>query len=265
MLRTRAGRGHVYLCAPERADLQAALSMLTRRGGQARPLPCPAFGESCSAHQANDRLFGRCADGQCKTGLLHSSADFIVLQNCAAMPRLVRRKLYNAMLSGRVQRIDGRERLPLSPRLVLVSGPGLDLDLSHLLPRGAQGYTAAKRVNKGFKSVYAGCVSGVQNALYLAFGQSQFGGNSQPGSSGLLKLRESSRLQRGDNGDRHQMLPGFFRCRRGNVAALVNAPAQGDVQRIGGVFKGLIEGVALGDDFGNIAAGDNIATIVPVF
>ena len=28
--------------------------------------------------------------------------------------------------------------------------------LSHLLPRGAQGYTAAKRVNKGFKSVYAG-------------------------------------------------------------------------------------------------------------
>ena len=41
------------------------------------------------------------------------------------MSRLVRRKLYNAMLSGRVQRIGGRERLSLSPRLVLVSGPGL--------------------------------------------------------------------------------------------------------------------------------------------
>ena len=132
LLRTRAGRGHVHLRAPEGVDLQAALNMLARGADRARPLPCLDFGESCSAHRTNDRLFGRCEDGQRKSGLLHSGADFIVLRNCAAMPRLIRRKLYNAMLTGRAQRIGGRERLPLSPRLVLVSGPGFDLDWGEL-------------------------------------------------------------------------------------------------------------------------------------
>lgn len=128
LLRARAGRGHVHLSAPEGADLQAALNMLARRAGRTWSVQCLDFGESCSAHQANDSLFGRCEDGRRKTGLLHSGADFIVLQNCEAMPRLIRRKLHNAMLSGRAQQIGSRAHLPLSPRLVFVSGPAFDLE-----------------------------------------------------------------------------------------------------------------------------------------
>ena len=132
LMQARAGQAHVHLSAPEGADLQAALNMLSHQVGGPRPLQCLDFGESCSAHQANDLLFGRNDGGYQKTGLLHSGADFVVLQNCEAMPRLIRRKLHNAIVSGRVQRIGSRGNLPLSPRLVFVSGPGFGLDWSEM-------------------------------------------------------------------------------------------------------------------------------------
>jgi DNA-binding NtrC family response regulator len=56
-----------------------------------------------------------------RPGLLRTVADFVVLHNCADMPRLVLRKMRNLLRTGQAQRIGSRVPHAVQSRLIFVS------------------------------------------------------------------------------------------------------------------------------------------------
>ncbi len=122
LVRAREGQAHIHLVAPPGADTSSAINLLSTRGPRRNSVQSFDFGQSSSAHRLNDLLFGRADSALRNAGILEGGADFVVLHNCDAMPRLVQRKLRTSMLTGRIQRIGSRASRPLECRLVFVSG-----------------------------------------------------------------------------------------------------------------------------------------------